>query len=349
MPETKIFIQDSTLREMHTQLARRNEYLSELVQLYAHDTWEQVQANVKAGKGRALYPIGTELVTQYTMGATVYEMPWIVVQNDCECEWQDGTKHPGLILQSKYATVEEIQFDAPEENPVDSATEPNALEGWYYWGKTGTTYTKLTVAAGDALPFDSYDSIVKCAVNHLDVVKFGYNRWSVSAYRQWLNSDAAAGAWWTPQHDGDLPPTQLPTRDGFLRGLDADFLACVNPVKVQTACNTVTDGGVTDVTYDKIFLPSIEEIYGVPQAAGVEGNYWPYWKTITGLDEPSNAANDARKNSALNNKTGAAVTQRLRSAGRGTSSTVWNVYSGGNLNIYYAYASYRSLPACVIS
>lgn len=348
MPVTKIFVQDSTLQSIHAQLEARNAHLSELVHLYANDTWEEVQGNVKAGKGRALYNIGDEMVTNYTMGADVYEMPWVVVQNDIEVEWGDGTKHPGLVLQSKYATVEEIQFDAPEENVVDLNDEPNALDGWYYWGKTGTTYTKLTVETGDALP-TTYDIVVKCAINHLDVVRYGYNRWKDSAYRQWLNSDATAGNWWTAQHPGDKPPTQLSTRDGFVKGLDADFLACINPIKVHTACNTVTDGGVTDTTVDRFFLPSIEEIYGVPQAAGVEGEYWPYWKTITGLSEPSNAANDARKIPGLNNKTGAAVFQRLRSAARGYSYYVWSVSAGGNLNSFYATSAVRACPACVIS
>ena len=345
----KIFIQDQTLRSIHTQLQARNAHLSELVHAYANDTWAKVQANVKAGKARALYRIGDEFVCNYTLGNTVYECPWVVVQNDYECEWADGTKHPGMILQMKYATIEEIQFDKDEVNEVDLNTEPTAIEGWTYFGVTGTAKTKLSLETGDTIP-TTYDRVLKCWIPDVGVVNYGYNRWSHSAYRQWLNSDATAGNWWEIQHPGDCAPTQLESRAGFMAGLDADFLACVNPVKVQTACNTVTDGGATDITYDRFFLPSLEEIYAVPQIAGVEGDYWPYWKSITGLSEPSNAANDARKIPRLNNKTGAAVNLRLRSAHRGNSYNVWYVHTGGSL--YYSHVannSYSSCPACVIS
>ena len=35
----------------------------------------------------------------------------------------------------------------------------------------------------------------------------GNNRWSVSNIRQWLNSDGAAGSWWSAQHEYDAAPT----------------------------------------------------------------------------------------------------------------------------------------------
>lgn len=245
------------------------------------------------------------------------------------------------------ATLEQIQFDAPENTIVDLTEEPNALEGWYYWGVTGTTYTKLTVSAGDALP-TTYDSVQKCIFNDVNVLCYGYNRWSHSACEQWLNSDALAGNWWTAKHDGDMPPSQLNTYNGFMAGLESDFLKVIQPVKVQTACNTTTDAGAIDVTYDRFFLPSLEEIYAVPQLAGVEGNYWPYWKTITGLDEPSNAVNTARIKRNIMNASGSVVNQRLRSAYRGYSCDVWHVNTSGAVSNYYAATSYAALPACVI-
>ena len=120
---------------------------------------------------------------------------------------------------------------------------------------------------------------------------------------------------------------------------------------MQTAANTVTDGGVTDVTYDKFFLPSLEQVYGSPQAAGVEGDYWEYWKNVTGLDEPSNGSstntNDARKVKAVNAPNGSAAYCRLRSA-YGGHYYVWTVYAAGYLSNYSAYYAHRALPACVI-
>ena len=114
----------------------------------------------------------------------------------------------------------------------------------------------------------------------------------------------------------------------------------------------VTDGGVTDITYDRFFLPSLEQMYGNPQAAGVEGDYWEYWKEETGLDAPSNGSsdtNEARKiPSVVNYPRGSAVDCRLRSAGRGNGYSVWHVDAGGYLSSYSANAARRSLPACVI-
>lgn len=70
-------------------------------------------------------------------------------------------------------------------------------------------------------------------VNSLHRLAYGYNRWSQSALRQWLNSDAAAGEWWASQNDYDRAPDQLSQKDGFLKGFEADFLECIQPVKVH--------------------------------------------------------------------------------------------------------------------
>ena len=114
---------------------------------------------------------------------------------------------------------------------------------------------------------------------------YGHNRWSTSAYRQFLNSGAAAGEWWTPQHDYDRPPTAAQRRAGFLSGFDGDFLSCIQPVKVTTALNTVTDLAIGDSedTYDKFFLPALEQMHYMPAAAG-EGASWGYWRRASGSE-----------------------------------------------------------------
>ena len=353
-------ITNDTLEKIRDQIQARNRHLRDFADLYAAGSWDKIQIDVKGLSRAALktkYPIGTELVCHYTLGSDVYDCPWVVLDNDRDVEWEDGSIHQGLWLGMKYATVEDIQFDAAEDTTVDSGEEPNALENWYYWGLTGSTYTKLTVAVGDALPFASYDSIHKCGVNNLDVLRYGYNRYRDSGVRQWLNSDKAATEWWESTHLGDKAPSQLSTRAGFMAGLDADFLAVLHPVKIQVAANTVTDAGVTDVMYDTFFLQSLEEVYGVPQKAGVEGLYFPYWKTVTGLNNPSNGSssetNDARKIPRISAPTGSAATVRLRSAYRGTACYAWYVIATGYLyGVSYGYGasnSYASAPACVIS
>ena len=282
-----------------------------------------------------------------------YDLPFVVVDIADVYDEHDELHKDALWLMLMYAEPEEIPFDAAEDYTVNLSTEPNALAGWYYFGVSGTTYTKLDLSTGDAIP-TTYDSVHKCPINDISVLRYGYNRWRDSAYRQWLNSLAAKNAnWWTAQHEHDVAPASTYTnKPGWLYGFGQDWLDIIKPVRVQTATNTVTDGGVTDVTYDRFFLPSLEQLYGAPQAEGVEGHYWPYWKQVTGLESPSNGSadnpNDARKVPSVAAPKGAAVYWRTRSAYRGNGTYVWYGSTAGYLSYGTAYNAYRCLPACVI-
>lgn len=189
--------------------------------------------------------------------------------------------------------------------------------------------------------------------NNLQRAGYGYNRWSQSGMRQWLNSGAAAGAWWSAKNVFDRPPQQLSTMRGFMAGFDDTFLNIIKPVKVTTALNTVTDSaiGTTEDTYDTFFPASLEQEYIVPQLADVEGEYWEYWKQRLGLSSPqaqgSAWANPYHIRYAYNAKT-SAQSVRLRSAYRGNASNPWIVYPTGYATIGYATTASRPAPACVI-
>lgn len=191
-------------------------------------------------------------------------------------------------------------------------------------------------------------------INNLQRAAYGYNRWSQSANRQYYNSDAAAGAWWTPQNPFDRAPQQFASLAGYMSGFDADFLAVLGKIKVTTALNTVSDSeiGTTEDTYDTFFLPSLEQEYIVPQLAGAEGAYWPYWKERLELDSPqawyADGTNANHIRYAYEARTSAQYC-RLRSAYRGSAVNTWTVNASGNAN-YYSYATYayRGCPACVI-
>ena len=122
-------------------------------------------------------------------------------------------------------------------------------------------------------------------------------------------------------------------------------------IKVTTALNTVTDkaDGDTEVTYDKIFLPSLEQIYVVPQLKGVEGEYWEYWKRATGAVSPQAqyGTYQERITYGIEAQTSAQFV-RLRSASRGIGYHAWSVYTGGYVNSNGAYYAWRCAPACVI-
>lgn len=183
-------------------------------------------------------------------------------------------------------------------------------------------------------------------LNGLHPVGYGDNRWHKSAYRQYLNSDAAAGGWWTPQDEWDMKPDLADTVPGFLAGFSDDFKAALTRVKVVTYDNTVTDDGSAVVTYDKIFLPSLEEIYCSPQVSG-EGTYWPYWKERTGAKTPQAVwqTYPLRITRDLAQRTVGRYV-RLRSAFRGDGYHAFSVYSSGGVNNWYAIYAIRCAPAC---
>ena len=186
-------------------------------------------------------------------------------------------------------------------------------------------------------------------LNGLHPVGYGDNRWWKSAYRQYLNSDAAAGGWWTPQDEWDMKPDQADTVPGFLAGFSDDFKAALTRVKVVTYGNTVTDDGSAVVTYDKVFLPSLQEIYCSPQVSG-EGTYWPYWKERTGAKTPQALwqTYPLRITRDLAQRTVGRYV-RLRSAFRGYGCYAVYVSSSGLVSGCGGINADRSAPACKIT
>ena len=184
-------------------------------------------------------------------------------------------------------------------------------------------------------------------LNGLHPVAYGDNRWYKSAYRQYLNSDQAAGAWWTPQDNWDMKPDQADTVPGFLAGFSDDFKAALTRTKVVTYGNTVTDDGSAVVTYDKIFLPSLQEIYCSPQVSGEGTGYWPYWKERTGAKTPQGLwqTYPLRITRDLAQRT-VGRNVRLRSAIRGSGTSAFNVASSGYVYTWGAVYAHRCAPAC---
>ena len=183
-------------------------------------------------------------------------------------------------------------------------------------------------------------------LNSLHSVGYGDNRWWKSAYRQYLNSDLPAKNWWKPQDEWDMKPDQADTVPGFLAGFSDDFKAALTRVKVVTYGNTVTDDGSAVVTYDKIFLPSLQEIYCSPKVSG-EGTYWPYWKERTGAKTPQALFKTypLRIIRDLAQRT-VARSVRLRSADRSSGNYDFAVSFDGYVRYWSAYGAYRCAPTC---
>ena len=110
----------------------------------------------------------------------------------------------------------------------------------------------------------------------------GRAKWSISAVRQYLNSDAPVGGWWRKLDKFCVAPDGLFERAGYLAGLPRNIVSALRPVAVETA----TDVNSSEVTYDRVWLPQSEEFGFWPQHS-YDGRRFPdhqleYWKDKIG-------------------------------------------------------------------
>ena len=201
-------------------------------------------------------------------------------------------------------------------------------------GETGTLLGTMTAYGDDTL-------------NGIQQMAYGDNRYATSALRQYLNSDKPKGEWWTAQTKWDIAPDQLNSIDGYLCGFDPEVLAILKPVKVVTYCNTVTKTGtaqVKDITYDKVTLISLEQMYVNPQISG-EGEFHEYYKELNGTDTKFQQYQtyEILKTYAIENVTSSQYV-RLRSANRGNACNTWYVNASGNVNNNNASNANRFAP-----
>ena len=168
-------------------------------------------------------------------------------------------------------------------------------------------------------------------LNSMQESGYGWNRWKYSAARQWLNSDQPKNKWWKKQDDWDIAPSQLSQKDGFLCGLPADMIAVLKPVKVITLANTVSDGGETDITYDKVFLASFAEMnININVEEGTPHEYWQRRTNSKTKLEPWKQYPCMIRYSAANHTSPQSVFSR--SACRGFASYVMYVNMDGGLH-----------------
>lgn len=167
-------------------------------------------------------------------------------------------------------------------------------------------------------------------LNSMQEAGYGWNRWKYSAARQWLNSTQPKGKWWAKQDDWDIAPAQLAQKDGFLCGMPAEMLAVLKTVKVTTLANTVNDGGVTDITYDKVFLASMSQMnVNMSKEEGAVHEYWQRRTKSKTPIEPWKQYPFMIRYSAANHTSPQIVFSR--SANRGYAYHVVNVNADGGV------------------
>ena len=176
---------------------------------------------------------------------------------------------------------------------------------------------------------------------------YGNNRYSLANLLQWLNSNAAAGKWYSAKHSADAPPTAAnvwsshnPYSDkaGFLAMLDERFVAALLETTVTVAKNTVTDGGSYETVKAKMHLPSTTEVGLANENNIAEGVKLALFSDNTSrLAYPTAecVSNSTYKDSNL--KTSAAWYYWLRTPHSGYSYHVRGVNSSGALGSDSAY------------
>ena len=200
-------------------------------------------------------------------------------------------------------------------------------------GTTGTNLGQLT-AAGNAAS----------NLNSIHRVRYGSNNYRESAMRQYINSERAAGSVWVGKTVFDRPPSWAATTAGFLFGVDPEFISVLGKVKKVTALNTVSDGGGSEETDEKVFLVSRTEVYGGNEITGGEGTPYAYYANYSDLTAPGTSS-DANR---IKRRAGTAKYWWLRSPNVGNASYVRYVGPSGAIINYYANSTYGAAPACVI-
>ena len=136
------------------------------------------------------------------------------------------------------------------------------------------------------MPHDCLESLMfdNAEPNNSDFSRknYGNDRYLYSNIRQWLNSSAATGSWYTNQHSADAAPDYATTKAGFMSYFDSDFLDVVGKTKIKTAKNIRSDGGGYEEMADEYFyLPSRTEVGLGNENNIAEGALFPYFDSDT--------------------------------------------------------------------
>ena len=185
---------------------------------------------------------------------------------------------------------------------------------------------------------------------------YGNNRWIYANIRQWLNSQAAAGQWYSAQHGQDAPPSNANVWDnyneyqqeaGFLAGFSANFLAALLTT-THTVGKAQVDGGGTESCTDKIFLATCTEV-------GLSGDVTAGSKLAIFSNDASRQAKPTAEAVSKSEYTDSSLNANspwywwLADAYASNSCSVRYVYSSGALYWYSAYDGCRGVrPLCNI-
>ena len=186
---------------------------------------------------------------------------------------------------------------------------------------------------------------------------YGNNQWRHSNIRQWLNSSAAAGSWYSSQHGQDQAPdsshvqngTAYVSRPGFLYNFSTEERALL---KLGDNISNLpsTDGGGQASTRESVFLPSWKELnFASADSDSAEGVVFQYFAEAANAERIAHMNATAFANTSSNSKPSTAASPWyywLRSPAVGDSDRVRSVGTGGSLNHNHAYIGYFGVRPC---
>ena len=141
---------------------------------------------------------------------------------------------------------------------------------------TGYPASSVTLQSDRILCLKAFDA-KEPSNSNINRRQWGNNRYIHSNLRRWLNSEAAANAWYAAQHGQDAPPNSsnvlsgwnpYENEAGFLTGFSTDMRAALMNTTLTVARNTETDGGGSETCVDKVFLGSNTE-FGLANENGI--------------------------------------------------------------------------------
>lgn len=361
-------VKDSTMQTIGNKLDAINAGISALAAKTMLTSWDDVVHAARLGTADKLIAVGDSFTCTRGSGQSQQTITWDV-----------ANVTPNAVTLLCHECLMNLQFGAPQAlyytadglaagtynfvyDDTNSAqfTLTNAVPAGgqitLAWQSGAVTTAKVSTYSGSSSTqaIDSDVSVSEgsqgtaltgAGLNNIERARFGSNNYEKSAIRQWLNSNAAAGSVWTAKTDFDRPPVWATTTEGFLNGLDEDFLAAVGESQVVTALNTTTDGGGSVTLNDKFFLPSSYEMYAEMVYNTAEGTQWGLYSRLG--EQPITGASNACPQRVKYLTTGTARFYFTRSP-HITESRVRIIKPDGAATADSAYAQLGAVPACVI-
>lgn len=350
--KTSIHLSNST----GTDIGTENTHTNHVMYMESHYT---LPYGTMFDQSEALLTVGENGLPAGTYYFQVKDNAWCTTDNDKYIQFtlpQALTSGQQLRPTQAYnatmvgATMAVYNDGKDTTNRVTGIVMSEGQEGTFLGSMWGTDFTQSLVDNGNVLIENGR------ILNHCHRVIMGYNRWSQSGLRQFLNSEGFD--WWESMNIWDRAPSYQAYR-GYLSGLSSELKAIIKPIRRWNKLNSITDGALFEYTYDKVFLHTPYERY-CSGNGDHEGSCerWAWYKSL--LD-------------TWNEEQGTTLTQfanwqtypilkRYRIDAQSSSQTywsssdypssasyVWCVTSDGTVNDFNAANGFCCLPCFVIT